>query len=127
MLRLLSPKTHGFLDYLIALFFFVGPHVTGFAQGRAATFSTMIGVAFLLLAIITRTPAGFFKTLPFSVHGAIELFIAVLLVILPWLAAFASGVKSRNYFLFMGLIVGMLWLVTDFRAGSKTRLQGTSD
>lgn len=117
-MKLLSASSHGVLDYVVALFFFVGPHITGFT-GPARSLAYAIGVVHILLSLITRMPLGVLKTLPFRLHGGVELLVAILLFALPWLANFAQGVHSRNFFWFMGLIVFVTWLVTDYRGAAR--------
>ena len=117
-MKILNANAHGILDYVVALFFFVGPMVTGFT-GPARNLTIAIGVVHLLLSIITRYPAGILKTLPFPLHGAVELFVSILLFLLPWLADFARGVHSRNFFWLMGLITFVMWLITDYRGHAK--------
>jgi hypothetical protein len=34
---------------------------------------------------------------------------------LPWLANFSAGVHSRNFFVLIGLLIGVIWLLTDYR------------
>lgn len=113
-MRLLGAVPHATLDYVLAIFFFVGPHITGFT-GSARSLAYAIGVVHILLTLITRSRLGVLKTIPFRFHGGLELFVAILLFALPWLANFARGVHSRNFFWFMGLLLFVLWLVTDYR------------
>lgn len=113
-MKVLNATAHGVLDYCAALFFFIGPHITGFT-GPARSLAYAIGVVHILLSLITRMPLGVLKTLPLPVHGAVELFVSILLFALPWMANFAKGLHSRNFFWFMGLIVFVVWLLTDYR------------
>lgn len=113
-MRLISPATHGILDYVTVLYLILGPSVVGF-EGPQKLFCYALAAAHLMLTLITRFKLGVLKTLPLPVHGGVELFVAILLLALPWIANFAAGVKSRNFFLLTGIIVLLVWILTDYR------------
>jgi hypothetical protein len=98
----------------------MGPSLSGFA-GRQATFAYMLAAALFLLTIATRFPLGVFKSVNFAVHGAIELMLAVLLLVLPWIAGFSRGVLSRNFYIAIAVLMIAVWALTDFR-GVRTRV-----
>lgn len=92
----------------------VGPGVAGFT-GRQATLSYVLAVVLFILTVFTRFPLGALKVIAFPTHGAIECAIGVLLVIFPWLANFARGTLSRNFFVLIGVLLLAIWALTDFR------------
>jgi hypothetical protein len=96
----------------------IGPSVAGFT-GRQATMCYGLAAVHFLLTIITRFPLGVAKTVPFWLHGSIEIVVAVLLVILPWLANFAAGVHSRNFFVALGVLIAVIWALTNYRSGDR--------
>ncbi len=114
MFRTIGAVAHGVIDYAMVLIFVIGPTVAGF-HGKQAAICYALAVVHFLLTVITRFPLGALKTVPFPVHGGIEIAVAVLLVILPWLANFSAGVHSRNFFVLIGLLIGVIWLLTDYR------------
>ena len=118
-MRVLGPVSHGVIDYLMVILLAIGPSVAGFT-GRQATMCYGLAVVHLLLTIITRFPLGIAKTLPFWLHGSIEIVVAVLLVILPWLANFAAGVHSRNFFVAIGVLIAVIWALTNYRSTPAT-------
>ena len=117
-MKVLGAFSHGVIDYLMVIFLVIGPRVAGFT-GPQATICYALAVVHLLLTIITRFPLGILKTLPFWLHGTIEIIVAVLLVILPWLAGFSAGVHSRNFFVAIGVLIAVIWAVTNYRAGGR--------
>ena len=117
-MRVLGAFSHGVIDYLMVILLAVGPGVAGF-HGRQAMMCYGLAVVHFLLTIITRFPLGVLKTLPFWLHGAVEIVVAVLLVILPWLANFSAGVHSRNFFVAIGVLVALIWALTDYRSGGR--------
>ena len=104
MLRILSAWSHGIIDYAIVLLLIAGPAFTGF-RGRQATYAYAIAFVLFVLTVMTRYPLGVRKSIPFPVHGAIEAIIAILLLVLPFLANFTAGVHSRNFYFALGLLL----------------------
>ena len=113
-MRLIGAGSHVGIDYLIAILFAIGPSVAGFA-GRQATFAYVLAAVLVILGLFTRAPLGMIKSVRFPLHGAVELALAILVLILPWLANFSAGVHSRNFFILIGLLMLAIWFMTDFR------------
>lgn len=117
-MRVLGAFSHGVIDYLMVILIALGPRIADF-HGPQATMCYALAVVHLLLTIITRFPLGILKTLPFWLHGSVEIVVAVLLVILPWLAHFSAGVHSRNFFVAIGVLVALIFVLTDYRSGGR--------
>ncbi len=113
-MRLIGAWSHAIIDYLMVILLIIGPSVAGFA-GRQATLAYVLAATLLILALLTRFPLGVLKVVRFPLHGAVELLLAIMIFILPWLANFARGVHSRNFFLFVGFLMLVIWFMTDFR------------
>jgi hypothetical protein len=124
-MRVLGAFSHGVIDYLMVIFLAIGPSVVGFTNHRLAMICYGLAVVHFLLTIITRFPLGVLKTLPFWLHGSIEIVVAVLLVILPWLAHFSAGVLSRNFFIAIGVLIGVIFLLTDYRSAGRAGAAST--
>jgi hypothetical protein len=92
----------------------IGPSVAGF-RGRQSIFCYLLAVVHLLLTLVTRFPLGAVKVVGFPIHGSIELLVGLLLITLPWIANFSRGVLSRNFFVCIGLLVLVIWALTDYR------------
>lgn len=123
-MKVLNGMMHGLIDYASVLIFALGPTVSGFT-GPQAKICYVLAFVHLLLTLATKFPLGVLKAVPFPTHGAIELLVSILLVVLPWIAGFSAGVNSRNFFLFMGLIIFVVWLVTDYRGSGRTETAST--
>jgi len=106
---------HGVLDYAMVIVLVVGPSIAVF-RGKQALICYALAFVHFMLTIITRFPLGVSKALPFPMHGAIELVVSILLVVLPWLGNFMTGVHSRNFFIAIGLLIFVIWLLTDYRS-----------
>lgn len=114
MHRSIGAIAHGIIDYALVIFLILGPSLAGF-RGRQATICYVLAALHLALTLITRFPLGAVKALRLSLHGAIELIVGLLMIVLPWLASFSAGIRSRNFFVAIGLLVVVIWYLTDYR------------
>ena len=114
MHRSIGSWSHGIIDYATVVLLLVGPRVVGFT-GKQATFCYILGAVHLVLTLLTRFPLGVMKVIGFPLHGAVEFLAAIVVLALPWIAAFARGVLSRNFFVSIGLLIFFVWLLTDYR------------
>jgi len=114
-MRVIGPLAHGIIDYAMVILLVVGPSVAGFRNPKQVMMCYGLAAAHFLLTFITRFPLGVLKSLPFVLHGMVEIVVAILLIILPWLANFSAGVNSRNFFVAIGAIILIIWMLTDFR------------
>ena len=114
-MRVIGAFSHGIIDYATVILLALGPSVSGF-RGKQALMCYALALVHFMLSVITRYPLGVSKSLPFPIHGAIEFVVAILLIILPWLANFSAGVHSRNFFLAIGMLVLIIWILTDYRS-----------
>jgi hypothetical protein len=67
-----------------------------------------------VLTFFTAFPLGLVKAIPFRVHGMIELAVSIILVLLPWLLSFASVASARNFYVAAGIVVFIIWSMTDY-------------
>jgi hypothetical protein len=109
MTRSIGAVSHGILDYAFAIILAIAPSAVGFA-GRQARWCYIFAAILFVLAVLTQT-----KIVRLAVHGAVELAIAIVIVLLPWIANFSRGVLSRNFYVAIGLLLIGLWALTDFR------------
>lgn len=115
----LNPRTHGYLDYLGVLFFFVAPSLFGFDE-KVANLSYIIAVAYLAMVLLTAYPLGLMKWIPFPIHGGVELALGAFLVASPWLLRFSQAPMERNVMLITGLAILGVWFLTDYRAAGHS-------
>jgi hypothetical protein len=112
--RSIGAISHGFLDYALAILLLSAPSHVGFA-GMQAKWAYIFGGLLLVMAILTRYPLGIVKTVGLGVHGFVELLLAISLIAAPWYGNFSRGVLSRNFYVMLGLLMLVLWFLTDFR------------
>ena len=114
-MKILSPQSHGFVDYAAVLALFVLPSLFNFTN-TPANLCYLLGATQLIVSLLTRYPLGLIKRIPFPLHGYYELVVSLLLIPLPWLIGFSNEDASRNFFVISGASLFVVWLVTNYRA-----------
>jgi len=121
MLRSLGAVSHGIIDYLMVIILAIGPGVAGFT-GKQAMFCYILAAVHFVMTVLTRFPLGAMKIIGFPLHGVIEALVSILLIVLPWIANFAAGVHSRNFFLAIGVLLGLIALLTNYRGITSSKI-----
>jgi len=119
-MKLLSPRVHGYGDYLIVALLAVAPTLFGFV-GTPAILCYVLAAAQLGMSLLTAYPLGVKHVIPFTVHGGVEVAITIFLLVAPWLFGFANDPHARNFFLVSGVGLGLVYLVTNYRAADAYR------
>lgn len=114
-MKVISPRVHGYLDYLAVIVLLLAPSLFDFSENAAMASYIAAGGQFLY-SIITDYPLGLFKAISFRTHAGIELAVSLLLIAAPWIAAFADDGNARNFFLVSGIGLFAVWLMTDYAA-----------
>jgi hypothetical protein len=114
-MKILSPTVHGVLDYVVVVIFAFAPAVVGFS-GLPATISHLLAIVHFGLTLATAFPLGWWKLVPLRVHGAIELVVSVVLVVLPWIAGFSADQRACAFFVGAGIAIFLTWLLSDYAA-----------
>jgi peptidoglycan/LPS O-acetylase OafA/YrhL len=113
-MRFITARIHGMLDFIVVAVFLLGPLLVGLG-GSPAAISYTLGVAHLLMTLMTRFPAGRWKRIPFFVHGIIELIVGIALLILPSFAGYSPGSPARRFYLAMGAVILVVWALTAYQ------------
>ncbi|HEV2018362.1 MAG TPA: SPW repeat protein [Gemmatimonadaceae bacterium] len=113
MIKPVSARAHGVLDYATVAAFLNAPMVFGFHGTPAAIVYWLAGIH-LLMTGCTDFPLGFFMWIPFRIHGVIELLAGIFLLVAPWIFGFAQDVAARNFFLAMAIILLVVIALTDY-------------
>jgi peptidoglycan/LPS O-acetylase OafA/YrhL len=114
-MRILSARIHGMLDFVIVVVFLLAPLLVGLG-GSPAAISYTLAVVHLVMTLMTRFPAGRWKTIPFVVHGIVELIVGAALLILPSFAGYSPGSPARQFYLAMGATILVIWALTGYQA-----------
>lgn len=112
MPKLLTPRTHGYLDYVTVVLFALAPAVLGLT-GLAATLSYALAAIHLAMTLATAFPLGLARLVPFPLHGLVELAVAVMLAAL---GVFLFDGTARAFYLVMAAVIAVVWATTDYEA-----------
>lgn len=115
-MKILSPKVHAPIDYLLVALFGLAPTIFGF-EGLSATLCYALGIGVLAMSLLTAYPLGVAKIIPFPVHGYIELAAAPLLIVAPFVLGFRD--EPRIFFIVVGAAYAVVWFLTDYQAAEK--------
>ena len=111
-MKIVDTKTHGYLDYLVALILVTLPWFLGFyAGGRESWVPVLLGVILALYSSLTNYELGIVKVLGMRLHIGLDLGIGTLLTTSPWLFGFREEVYRPHVILGLSFVV--LALITD--------------
>lgn len=113
-MKRLMPRAHGYADYFYGIGLLVGPLLFDF-DPRAKLISYLFGVVLLMLSLLTNYPRAAIKSIPFPIHGGLELIMSGLLFAMPWVFGFSADTVAKNYFLGAGILMLSVWLVTEYQ------------
>ncbi|HKO46420.1 MAG TPA: hypothetical protein VJV79_01775 [Polyangiaceae bacterium] len=119
-MKVLAPRTHGFIDYLAVIGLALAPTLFGFA-GVAATLCYVLALVHLAMSLLTAYPLGIAKVIPFSIHGGVEVVVSIFLVTAPWIFGFADVPAARNFFIVSAATLLLVYLLTNYRAADAQR------
>ncbi|MGH9166809.1 MAG: hypothetical protein ACRD02_03115 [Acidimicrobiia bacterium] len=115
-MTVIGPRVHGYLDYLTVLVFLLAPSLLGLS-GAAAVLAYLLAVVHLAMTLLTRFPMGFREVVPLALHGLVEVGVGVVLSLIGLLA---FGGEAQIFYMLVGLVIVLVWLLTDYRA-SRSR------
>lgn len=118
-IRVIPTRVHGILDYLGGLALILAPNIFGFTENDDATWvARIIGIALIVLALLTRYELGVLKVLPMSVHLWIDVLASIFLAASPFLLGFSD--EDANVWV-PHVVVGLLYLVISLMTETVPR------
>jgi hypothetical protein len=112
-MKIISPKVHGIIDYLVVVFLLASPLIFGFT-GRVALFTYALAGVHLVLTLLTNYSAGVVKIIPLPVHGLIEFIVGLLLIIMAY-CFLTHHPDARHFYMVFGAAILVVFLLTDYR------------
>jgi peptidoglycan/LPS O-acetylase OafA/YrhL len=112
-MRFIDARTHAIIDVVLIFVFVLAPTFFGLG-GSPQAISYIMALLFLLLLLLTRYPAGRWKTISFFVHGIVEIIVGVALVTLPSYGGYAPGSPARRFYIFVGAAILVVWALTNY-------------
>src|SRR5947209_7024187 len=120
---LIPTYVHGILDYVAGLALVFAPNIFGFAGagGAAEAVPRVLGVAVLLMALLTDYELGLIKLIPFKAHKTIDIVAGIYLALSPWIHGF-SDLPANAWV--PHVIVGAMVLIISLLSQSEPSRRG---
>ncbi|HET9870263.1 MAG TPA: hypothetical protein VFR02_07200 [bacterium] len=112
-MKLISPKFHGYLDYLVVAVFAAAPSFFHFSMLPMAV-SYALAVIHLALTLLTDFPLGAFKVVPLPWHGIIEMVVGPCLAALPFAFGMTAEPDAEYFYVAAGAVIFLAWSLTDY-------------
>jgi hypothetical protein len=94
---------HGILEYLAGIVLVVAPFVLDFDKGSAKATAIVAGLAIITLAAITVGITGIVDQLGIQAHAVLDIVVAILLVVSPFVFGFSDDGEPTALFLILGV------------------------
>ena len=122
--KVISPKTHGIIDYVNAGVNILAGVLFRRRNPRASNAAFALGAGLLANALMTDYPLGVFRQYSFRVHGALDYGIAAASTSMPRLLGIEEEPEAR-FFKWQGTGEGVVAAMTDYSDESgATRHRG---
>lgn len=109
MKRIIPTRIHGMLDYFFAFVLISAPTVFRFAYSIVPTvFFILMGLSVIVYSLFTRYEQGSFDALTMKQHLKIDLGVAGVVMVSPFLLGFYDDVFVPN------LLIGVMMIVATF-------------
>jgi uncharacterized membrane protein YvlD (DUF360 family) len=116
-MKVINHTIHGILDYATVALFVLAPSLFSFS-GTAAVISYALSAIHLTMTLLTDMPMGAFKIIPMRLHSIVEMLVGPVLIIgalaLPNLVT-----GGRWFFVAAGLLISMVWMLSDYRSSTE--------
>ena len=119
-MKVISPRIHGYFDFLTVFIFLLAPTLLGLGQ-LSAMLAYSLAVVHLIVTLASDFPFGIIKLIPFTVHGWIERMVGPLLIAIPFILNFSDEEAARNFYIAMGIIIIVAGMLTDYQAEVRDR------
>ncbi|WP_295628788.1 hypothetical protein [uncultured Nitrosomonas sp.] len=119
-MKVISPRMHGYLDFLTVIIFLLAPTLLGLSQ-LPAMLAYSLAAVHLMVTLASDFPFGVFKLIPFTIHGWIERLVGPLLIALPFILGFADEETARNFYIAVGLIIIVVGMLTDYQGVARDK------
>ncbi|UOQ72596.1 hypothetical protein [Hymenobacter cellulosilyticus] len=118
-MKILSPSAHGIIDVAFITFVALAP-VMFDLEAPIDTACFVLAGGYLLVTLLTDFRLGLLRLIPFPVHGWLDLLTGVALAAVPFLFHFEANSAERNLFLGLGIFSIIVWLITDWKAQTRS-------
>ena len=116
MKKILNPTYHGYLDYVTVILFLAAPSLLSLT-GMAGIFAYALAIIHLALTLLTDFPLGFYKIVPFPLHGWVERIVGPVLVLVPFVFGFVG--TATSFYVMIGIVIILVGLLTDYQGNEQ--------
>ncbi len=106
---------HGVIEYAVGVLFIVAPFLFGFDSTSATAASIVVGLVLLAVTSASALPPGLVRSISVGVHVTADIFLAVLLVALPFVLGFRDESAPTALFITVGVLHLLVTIATRFR------------
>ncbi|MCE7914401.1 MAG: hypothetical protein DYH15_06870 [Nitrosomonas sp. PRO4] len=103
-MKVISPRIHGYFDFLTVVIFLLAPALLGLSQ-LPAMLAYSLAAVHLIVTLTSDFPFGIFRLIPFAIHGWIERLVGPSLIALPFIFGF--------------VVVIVLGMLTDYKGEAR--------
>lgn len=112
-MQIISARAHGYLDYLLVIWFAGAPTLFGL-EGVAAMVSYSAAAAIMALTLLTDYPVGPIKAIAFPDHVAADYLVAGIVTLSPWLfGSLNEDPAGVDFMLWSGLTLLLAAMMTN--------------
>ena len=119
-MKVISPRIHGYLDFLTVFIFLLAPTLLGLEQ-LSAILAYSLATVHLIVTLASDFPFGVVKLIPFTIHGWIERMVGHLLIAIPFILNFSDEEVAKNFYIAIGIVIIVIGMLTDYRAEVRVR------
>ena len=113
-MKLISSKVHGLLDYISVVVLALSPQLFGMRFYPGALSYALACVHFVL-TFFTDFEFGFVRMIPLRIHGAIEVSVSVVLLLVAGLFAFQHDATAFYFYATFALFLFFVWLFSSYK------------
>jgi hypothetical protein len=124
-MKIIHPKIHSFIDYTVSVLLILFPWIFGYELDNGAAWLPLIlGVASLTYSVFTRYRDGHFGIIPFKTHLMLDIGVAIILIVGPWISEF--GDRPPYIQTVLGLMIILIVSMTKSLPYGKITPEGDS-
>lgn len=117
-MKVISPRMHGYLDFLTVVLFLLAPTIFGLSD-LPTLLAYSLAVIHLIVTLASDFPFGIVKLIPFTVHGWIERIVGPTLIAVPFILGFSDEETARNFYMAAGVVIILVGVLTDYQTQVK--------
>ncbi len=110
-MKVLSPKIHGYLDYITVVIFLVAPTFLSL-EGVPMILAYALAIIHFTMTILTDFPLGAFKLISLKIHGIVEFVVGLAIPVTPFILGFEGA--SFAFYLGVGIVIFVVGHITDY-------------